>query len=207
MIGMPSGVEARSIMRFSEYRFLVRADLHRYRGAHGWRAFLRHVLMVPGFKYTFWMRTCAFLGRRGWARLGIYLAARVLLNHYQFKYGFDIPHNTRIGPGFYLGHFGGVTIQDEAVIGRNCNLSQGVTLGQANRGKRQGCPVVGDGVYFGPGSKVVGKVSIGNDVAVGANCVVTRDIPDHAVVVGIPGEVISLEGAAGYVDYTDYGQS
>lgn len=81
-----------------------------------------------------------------------------------------------------------------------------MTLGQANRGRRKGHPVVGDDVYLGPGAKVVGAVRIGNDVAIGANCVVTDDVPDHAVVVGVPGRGVSLDGSAGYVDNTDYPQ-
>jgi serine O-acetyltransferase len=90
------------------------------------------------------------------------------------------------------------------VIGRNCNISQGVTIGRANRGRNKGYPVLGDGVYIGPGAVIAGSVRIGNDVAIGANCVVTTDIPDHSVVVGVPGRVISSEGAEGYVNRTDY---
>lgn len=72
-------------------------------------------------------------------------------------------------------------------IGRNCNISHGVTLGQANRGRRTGVPVIGDGVYIGPGAKVVGAVTVGDNVAIGANCVVVDDVPDNAVVAGVPG--------------------
>jgi serine O-acetyltransferase len=50
----------------------------------------------------------------------------------------------------------------------------------------------------------VGAVRIGNDVAIGANCVVTKDVPDHAVVVGVPGKIVSYEGSTGYVQNTDY---
>ena len=92
----------------------------------------------------------------------------------------------------------------ESIIGKNCNISQGVTLGQANRGRNKGYPILGDNIYIGPGAKIVGAVKIGNNVAIGANCVVTRDIPDNSVVVGIPGKVISQEGAKGYVNNTDY---
>ncbi|MGE5865508.1 MAG: serine O-acetyltransferase, partial [Rhizobacter sp.] len=106
--------------------------------------------------------------------------------------------------GFYIGHFGGIVVNGESVIGKNCNISQGVTLGQANRGRNKGCPIVGDNVYIGPGAKLVGAVRIGDNVAIGANAVVTRDVPDNAVVVGIPARVISHEGSAGYVNNTDY---
>ena len=73
-----------------------------------------------------------------------------------------------------------------------------------NRGKKKGYPQLGDNVYIGPGAKIIGAIRIGNNVAIGANCVVTKDIPDNAVVVGIPGKVISNQGSVGYVNRTDY---
>lgn len=62
----------------------------------------------------------------------------------------------------------------KCTIGRNCNISQGVTLGLANRGKNKGYPTLGDNIYLGPGAKIVGAVHIGNNVCIGANCVVTK---------------------------------
>ncbi|MFC2064935.1 serine O-acetyltransferase [Chloroflexota bacterium] len=77
-------------------------------------------------------------------------------------------------------------------------------MGKANRGEREGYPVIGDNVYIGPGAKIIGKVHVGNNVAIGANCVVTKDVPDNAVVAGVPGRVISMKGSEGYVENTDY---
>ena len=102
--------------------------------------------------------------------------------------------------GFYIGHFGSIVVNGEATIGSNVNISQGVTIGQSNRGPRKGVATIGNCVYIGPGAKIVGNVKIGNNVAIGANCVVTKDIPDNAVVAGIPGEVLSMNGAECYVD-------
>jgi serine O-acetyltransferase len=68
-----------------------------------------------------------------------------------------------------------------------------------------GYPTLGDNVYIGPGAKKVGAVRIGNNVAIGANCVVTKNIPGNSVVVGIPGRIISQDGSTGYVQRTDYG--
>jgi serine O-acetyltransferase len=191
-------------MSFSEYRYLVRSDLYRYEGAAGLAGFLKSVILEPGFQYTFWMRTAAFLASRGLPRFGFGHFVRLILRHYSFKYGISIPWRTKIGPGFYVGHFGQIVVHYRSVIGRNCNISQGVTVGQANRGPRKGYGTIGDNVYIGPGAKIVGSVKVGNDVAIGANCVVTHDVPDNAVVVGVPGRAISNEGSVGYVNWTDY---
>src|SRR3569833_2739201 len=87
---------------------------------------------------------------------------RILLNRYRYRYGFDISYRTNIGPGLYLGHFGGVVINRRAVIGRNVNIAQGVTIGQTNRGRKAGVPVIGDLVWFGADALVVGDIHIGN---------------------------------------------
>ncbi|WP_364140980.1 serine O-acetyltransferase [Paenibacillus sp. LPE1-1-1.1] len=76
---------------------------------------------------------------------------------------------------------------------------QGVTIGASSRGKNIGVPTIGDFVYIGAGAMIIGNVKIGNHAAIGANSVVTKDVPDHGVVVGMPAKVISLEGSNGYI--------
>ena len=192
-------------MQLSEYRFLVYSDLYRITGTVAAGDLVREVLWGgDGFPYVFWMRTCAYLRSSRFLRYSLYPFARFMLNRLRYKLGISISPDTRIGSGFYIGHFGGIVVNDQSVIGNNCNISQGVTLGQVNRGKYKGYPQLGDNVYIGPGAKIVGAVKVGNNVAIGANCVVTRDVPDGSVVVGIPGRVISDEGSAGYVNRTDY---
>jgi serine O-acetyltransferase len=191
-------------MTYREYRYLVLSDLYRISDRLDAATLLNHVLRGSAFKYNFWMRTCAYTRTQPLLRLLVYPVARRLLTHYTYKFGISIPFETAIGSGFYIGHFGGIVVNEKSIIGRNCNISHGVTLGESNRGEKRGCPVLGDNVYIGPGAKIVGAVRIGNDVAIGANCVVTKDVPDRAVVVGIPGRVISEEGSAGYVNRTDY---
>jgi serine O-acetyltransferase len=191
-------------MTYREYRYLVLSDLHRISDDLGAGALIRHVVRGSAFKHTFWMRTCRYTRGHPLWRHTFYHIARAMLTHYTYKFGISIPFETEIGSGFYIGHFGGIVVNENSVIGKNCNISHGVTLGEANRGERKGSPTLGDQVYIGPGAKIVGAVRIGNDVAIGANCVVTKDIPDHSVVVGIPGRVISQEGSAGYVNRVDY---
>jgi serine O-acetyltransferase len=153
------------------------------------------------------MRSCRFIKEQGLiVRILFYIITKVMLRRATYKFGISIPPETDIGAGFYIGHFNGIFVNPGCRIGANCNISQGVTLGQSNRGKHEGFPVLGDNVYLGPGAKVVGGIQIGNNVAIGANCVVTQDIPDNAVVVGIPGKVISMNGSQGYINRTDYDQ-
>lgn len=191
-------------MKFRRYLFLVRADLHRYAGNSTLSSFLYHMVVSPGYKYAFWMRTCAYLKSHSLIRFVLFPPAWLILSHYEYKYGVSISYQTQVGSGLHIGHFGGIVVNRYAMIGKNCNLSHQVTLGVVRRGTRMGYPVIGDNVYIGPGAKVIGNVHVGNNVAIGANCVVTDDVPDNSVVVGIPGRVISSEGSAGYINRTDY---
>jgi len=190
-------------MSLKNYLNLVKADLYRYTGKVSFSVFLRNILLNAGFKYSFWMRTAFFL--KGHPSLRpLYIVSRVMLTRYTYKYGIDIPYNTSIGSGLYIGHFGGIIINWNTIIGKNCNLSPGLVIGQSNRGDKRGCPIIGDNVFIGPGAKIIGKIKIGNNVAIGANCVVTQDIPDYAVVAGNPGKIISYDGSNEYINRIDY---
>lgn len=153
----------------------------------------------PGLRFSFWMRFCAAL-RGKWMWLPAYAIALKRFNYYKYKYGMSIPFVTNIGKGFYIGHFGCIVVNPGAIIGNNVNISQGVTIGAANRGDNAGVATIGDGVYIAPGVKIIGAVRIGNNVAIGANAVVTHDVPDNAVVAGVPARIISMDGAKGYVN-------
>jgi serine O-acetyltransferase len=187
-----------------ELRNLWYADLYRYGPATG-RAFTRAIAAEPGYRYAFVMRLVAYArSKHGPAHRVLAFVSRAWLRRLRFRFGVDLPASTQVGSGLYMNHPTGIVVHSEAVIGRDCNLSQGVTLGESNRGRNKGFPTIGDGVYIGPGAKIVGAVHVGDDSAIGANCVVTGDVPPHSVVVGVPGRVISNEGAAGYVNRTDY---
>jgi serine O-acetyltransferase len=111
------------------------------------------------------------------------------------KWGIEIPRTTEIGEGFYIGHFGGITISSSAKIGKHMNISQEVTIGVSGQGDKKGCPTIGDNVYLAPGAKLFGKINIGNHVKIGANAVIHKDIPDNAIVVLDPGfTIISYKG-------------
>ncbi len=103
--------------------------------------------------------------------------------------GISIPANTKIGKGFYIGHFGQIFIHPDSEIGENCNISQGVTIGTRALG-RKGVPKIGSNVYIGSGAKILGDIRMGDNIVVGANAVVIDDIPSNVTVVGVPARVI-----------------
>jgi serine O-acetyltransferase len=186
-------------MKWNDYIFYVKSDLFRYCGKRDFTSFIKSYFFIPGFKYSLFMRSAKYLKARGLLFFPVYILTRLILNHYQFKYGISIPYNTEIGPGLYIGHFGGIIVNSEVIIGQNCNINQEVTIGATYGGKYPGTAIIMNNVYFGPGSKIIGGITIGNHTAVGANCVVTKPIPDYGVVVGIPGEVVSSNGSGEYV--------
>ena len=127
---------------------------------------------------------------------------RLILRHYQIKYGFQIYPETQIGPGFYLGHWGALVINPKTVIGKNCNIAHGVTIGQANRGKNEGVPKIGDEVWIGPNAVLVGNISIGNNVLIAPNSYVCFDVPANSVVMGNPATITPNEKATeGYINH------
>lgn len=95
-------------------------------------------------------------------------------------------------------HFSGIVINGGAKIGRNCTILHGVTIGGV-RGPKGGVPTIGDNVVIATGSAVIGNVSVGNNVMIGAHSLVLQDIlqdiPDSAVVVGNPARIVSMDGA------------
>jgi len=130
------------------------------------------------------------------------LALRLLLDpiflignlYIQVFWGIELERAARIGPGFIIAHFGGITLSGAAVIGAHFNLCQCTTIGLAGTGAREGAPVIGDDVYVAPGARLFGKITIGNNVKIGANAVIYRDVPDNAVV-GCEGfRILSLKG-------------
>jgi len=121
---------------------------------------------------------------RAGARLGHFAANRVV----EATLGISIAERAEIGPGLYIGHFGGVIV-GAATLGENCTLSHGTTIGRSASSGQDARPVLGDRVWVGPGAVLAGDVTIGEDAVVGANAVVTRSVPARSAAYGAPAVV------------------
>ena len=112
--------------------------------------------------------------------------------------GYSISINT-VGKGLSLAHVGPVIISSAAKIGENCRIHVGVNIGTA-AGTTGQAPTIGNNVYIGPGAKIFGPITIGNDVAIGANAVVNKSFEEnHITIAGIPAKKISDKGSEGYL--------
>lgn len=98
--------------------------------------------------------------------------------------GCELPASALLGAGLRLPHLNGIIISPMAKVGEDCTIFHQVTLGVNGRKSLELAPVVGNRVSIGAGAKLIGPISIGDDVVIGANAVVTKDVPPHATVVG-----------------------
>lgn len=153
-------------------------------------AFLRDMVLAQGvwavavYRFGNWVHTRAPRAVALPCKLPYLVAHKVI----EMTTGISIPARTTIGPGLYIGHFGGIIVHAEAVIGAGCSLSPGVVIGTRGGGRR-GLPRLGDNVYLGNGAKILGPVHIGDEARIGANAVVVSDVPPGATAIGVPAEV------------------
>lgn len=192
--------------RFRVFKYWVRSDLTRYGEGVSARSLVNQYIRTPGFRFMVWHRFRACIQGTPGVRFGFQQWVSWRLHQMSIRFGITLPVEVQVGPGFYIGHFGGIVIHQDVSIGCDCNISQGVTIGLSSRGKYFGVPTLGDRVYVGPGAKIFGRILIGDDAAIGANAVVTRDVPEGATVVGAPARVINQEGSRGYIGHTGYGE-
>lgn len=172
----------------------LRVDFQRYldtmSGIHGpWRARL-----AAATEFGFIAIAVYRLGRLArrlrprWLGLILTLGYRFLNFFVEVLFGISISTNSRIGRGFYIGHFGGIVVHGD--LGEGCSIGQGVTIGSRGAGRSDGYPDIGKRVYLGAGSMVIGRVHVGDDVVVGANTVVVSDVPAGCRVVSAGARIL-----------------
>lgn len=159
----------------------IMQDLYRITGEYNKKRIIRCIKYDLGFRFMyFWRKAKSNSG----LRRKVYSK---LLQYLEKQTGIEIPLSVDIGGGLQMIHPYNITINSNAIIGKNCVLLKGCTIGNVKCGKRVGVPVIGDDFYLGLNSTVVGGIKIGDDVLVAANTYVNFNVPSHSIVIGSPG--------------------
>ena len=140
-----------------------------------------HALMA--YRVSHWLKS-----------MGVPFFPRVVSQLARWLTGVEIHPSAKIGTGFFIDHGMGVVIGETAEVGDYVTLFQGVTLGGTGkeRGKRH--PTLGNHVVVGAGAKILGGITIGDNVKIGANSVVLKNVPANSTVIGVPGRIIKSQG-------------
>lgn len=170
-----------------------REDLGRFLALPGSRGLTRArelaltqgVWAVVVYRFGHWIHTEAPPAIAAPLKLPYLVASKLV----EIATGIRVPARARIGPGFYIGHFGSIILHHDTVMGARCSVTTGVTIGSLGGG-RDGVPRIGDDVFIGTGAKVLGPITVGDGARIGANAVVVEDVPPGATVVGVPGRVL-----------------
>lgn len=186
-------------MNNKELKDIIENDLYRYYGKSNKKNFFKCLIKSPGFKYTYILRHTKY-SYENKKRIK-YFIYKILLVRYRNKYGYEIPYLSNIGKGFCITHFGGIAINPEANIGNFVNISKGVTIGMEYRGIRKGCPQIGNYVWIGANSTIVGNIIIGENVLIAPGAYVNFDVPSNSIVIGNPGRILeNIDATKGYLN-------
>ncbi len=143
----------------------------------------------PGIKAVLLYRISHFF----W-KLGMPFVPRYISDIARELTAIEIHPGAEIGSDFFIDHGAGVVIGETTEIGNNVTIYAGVVFGGTSLEKKKRHPTLGDNIVVGTGAKILGPVTIGDNVRIGANSVVVNDIPPNSVVVGVPGKIISRKG-------------
>jgi len=131
------------------------------------------------------------IGNR-WLRAPWYILYLLLNKWVEILCGITIGGDAIIGRRLTIEHHGGIVIHGATRIGDDCLIRHGVTIGNSGRADPFGAPTIGDRVEIGAGAKILGRIRVGHDAIIGANAVVVRDVPDNAIVGGVPARVLRM---------------
>lgn len=173
-------------MLFKNIRNDVKAVLERDPAA---RSGLEVFFLYPGVQAVMWHRAAHFFYKHG-----IKFIARWISQCTRFWTGIEIHPGATIGKGLFIDHGMGVVIGETAIIGDNCTIYQGVTLGGTGKEKGKRHPTLGNNVMVGSGAKVLGPFTVGDNSKIAAGAVVLSEVPANSTCVGVPARVVKREG-------------
>lgn len=185
-----------------ELREIIDKDIYRYYKLPLSKLTFKHKLFMPlEVKYLILFRTASFyFEKKAFFRKHYYNFKLIKLTK---KTQMNIPSETSIGEGFYIGHLGRIIINPQSQIGKNVNIATGVTIGRVNRGDKKGVPTIGNNVWIGTNSVIVGNITIGDDVLIAPLTYINQDIPSHSIVTGNPCTIHPRDNATdGYINNT-----
>ena len=154
---------------------------------------LEVLLLYPGLHAVMWHRAAHFF-----YKIKLKFIARLLSQLARFFTGIEIHPGATIGKGLLIDHGMGVVIGETAVIGDNCTIYQGVTLGGTGKEKGKRHPTLGNNVVVGSGAKVLGPFSVGDNSKIAAGAVVLTEVPPDSTCVGVPARVVKKDGVKVY---------
>lgn len=143
--------------------------------------FIHLMLFAPGFACAFWYRINKVVYKRGWRRLAKFIHARRY-----YKFANDISYHAEIGPGFKVCHVSDIVIGANVKLGSHCKVFHGVTIGALREHETHLQPRIGDRAYIGTGAKVLGGITIGDDVTIGALTFCNKSVGSGSVAYGNP---------------------
>ena len=149
------------------------------------KSILTVILLYPGFHAIISHRIAHFLYCHK-----LYFLSRIISQISRHKTGIEIHPGAVIGNRLFMDHGMGIVIGETTIIGDNCTIYHGVTLGGTGKDKIKRHPTLKNNVLVGCGSKVVGNITIEENVKIGANSVVLKDVPKNSTIVGIPGKIV-----------------
>lgn len=180
-------------MDWNECKKNIYADIYRNFGKFDKKILLKTILGKNTVSLLFFFRICQYFCQNK-KKLCTIVFHPIFYKRFlklQTLNGIELNQHTKIGKGLRLPHKGSIIIHPKSIIGENCEIMQNVTLGNNFVKDRNGVPIIGNGVIVCAGAKVIGKVTLGDYVIVGANSVVNRDIESKKIVAGVPAKVIS----------------
>ncbi len=145
------------------------------------RSYLEVLLLYPGPKAIFFHRIAHFF-----YRLNLFFIARLISEFSRWITLVEIHPGAKIGKKLFIDHGAGIVIGETAIVGNECIIYHGVTLGGVSLLQNKRHPTIEDGVMVGAGAKVLGSITIGKNAKIGANSVVTKDVPPGVAVAGVP---------------------